>query len=45
MRLLTGLEVGPPRFPLKTLAAESVAEMESDLRNLAVDFVFKTAAA
>ena len=43
MKLLTGLEVGPPRFPLKPMPQELVDEMERDLRDLGVDFVYKNA--
>jgi hypothetical protein len=43
MKLMSGLEVGPPRFPLKTLSQESIQQMEKDIKALNIDFAFKTA--
>ena len=42
MRLMSGLEVGPPRFPLKTLSKESVDQLASDIESLNIDYAFKT---
>jgi hypothetical protein len=42
MRLMSGLNVGPPRFPLKRLSEEAVAAMEKDIQALGIDYAFET---
>ena len=42
MKLMSGLEVGPPRFPLKCLSKESVAQLGLDIEALNIDYAFKT---
>jgi len=42
MKLMSGLEIGPPRFPIKKLSKESIEEMERDIKALNIDHAFKT---
>ena len=41
MKLMTGLDLGPPRFPLKSLTQEEVKQMDKDIKALNIDHVYK----